>query len=114
LWATLLLVAFSFPLIGPALFASDAQSNLPSCCRREGKHHCGMASMAARDADPTGPVLHTSRCAQSTPGLIGSSRAIVAAVASHPAGHAQAEILFHISYSRSGQKRGPPALLPLT
>lgn len=80
--------------------------------------------MAARDADPTGPVLHTSRCAQfpgakaapaqSTPGLIGSSRAIVAAVASHPAGHAQAEILFHISYSRSGQKRGPPALLPLT
>jgi hypothetical protein len=46
--ASLLLALLSFPLIAPLLLANTA-SDLPSCCRRNGKHRCAMA-----DAD--GPV----------------------------------------------------------
>ena len=35
--AILLLAVFSFSLISPALFASETESNLPACCRRDGK-----------------------------------------------------------------------------
>jgi len=37
--AFLLLAVFSFGLLAPA-FAAAADSNLPSCCRRAGRHHC--------------------------------------------------------------------------
>ncbi|HEV8147677.1 MAG TPA: hypothetical protein VGP79_14910 [Bryobacteraceae bacterium] len=127
LWASLLLAAFSVPLIGsligPALLASEVESKLPSCCRRDGKHSCGMASMPSHDAEPSGPLLRTSRCSQfpgakaapsqSTLGVIGNPHGISAAVVSQPAANAQAEILFHVSYNRAGQKRGPPSLLSL-
>ncbi len=46
--AVLLLVLFGVSLLAPA-FASEADSNLPACCRRAGKHHC---SMAARSGSP--------------------------------------------------------------
>ena len=127
LWASLLLAAFSVPLIGsligPVLFASEVESKLPSCCRRDGKHSCGMSSMASHDSEPPGPLLRVSRCSQfpgakatpsqSTPGVTGKTHGVSAAVVSQPAAHAQAEILFHVSYNRAGQKRGPPALLSL-
>jgi hypothetical protein len=123
----LLLAAFSVPLIGaligPALLASEVESKLPSCCRRDGKHSCGMASTSSREAEPSGPLLRAARCSQfpgakvapsqSAPGVIGNTHGISAAVVSQPAAHAQAEILFHVSYNRAGQKRGPPALLSL-
>jgi hypothetical protein len=39
--AILLVFLFGFSPIASALFVDD-QSNLPACCRRDGKHHCGM------------------------------------------------------------------------
>ena len=39
----LLLALFSFSLISPAVLASDADSKLPACCKRNGKHHCDAA-----------------------------------------------------------------------
>ena len=61
LWAATLVVLFSLSLIGPALSASSPESNLPACCRRDGKHHCAM--MAMQSAASSGPVLAGARCA---------------------------------------------------
>jgi len=56
--AVLLLILFSFSLLAPAL-ASNADSNLPACCRRAGKHHC---SMAAHSGSPqNGPGLAANK-----------------------------------------------------
>ncbi len=61
--AILLVFLFSFSLIGPALFV-DAESDLPACCRRDGKHHCGMAgdmAAAMADAPLSGPAADALR-----------------------------------------------------
>jgi len=40
-----LLLAFSLPVILPALaLGQDPESNLPACCRRNGKHHYMMSA----------------------------------------------------------------------
>jgi hypothetical protein len=59
--AILLAALFSFELIAPALLA-DAASDVPACCRRNGKHHCAMADGSGEA--PTGPSLKSleSRC----------------------------------------------------
>jgi hypothetical protein len=116
--AILLLALFSFPLITPALFASDEDSNLPACCRRGGKHHCAM--MAMQSESPSGPAAQAARCssfpaASEIPGRPAVSlpavfQAIFAGLLSHPASCPQAEALCRISYSRAGQKRGPPVV----
>jgi hypothetical protein len=43
--ALLLVAVLSFPLIAPVLLANTA-SDLPACCRRDGKHHCAVVDMA--------------------------------------------------------------------
>ncbi len=116
--AILLMVLFSFPLISPALFASDAGSNLPACCRRGGRHHCAM--MAMQSESSSGPAMQVGRCPlfPTTGEIPGSpavslppvSQAIFAGLLSHPASCPQAEVLCLISYSRAGQKRGPPVV----
>jgi hypothetical protein len=113
--AILLLAVFSFSLIGPAMYASDADSNLPACCRRDGKHHCAMA---ANRTDSSAPALQASKCPafpgslgvpiQPTGGLVSVSQAVFAAVVSHPASQPQVQALYRVSFSRAGQKRGPP------
>src|ERR1041384_748053 len=55
-WAILLLALFSFPLISPAVLASDARAKLPACCRRDGQHHCTAT------ASTGGPGLQAARC----------------------------------------------------
>jgi hypothetical protein len=115
----LLVSLFSFALIGPAVSASDADSQLPACCRRDGKHHCAMTEN--QPAPSVGPLLHAARCpsfpaakavpASRTLGLVRISQAIFAGLVSHPASRPQTEALYRISYSRAGQKRGPPTLL---
>ena len=42
----LLVALFSISLFTP-LLADDQRSNLPICCRRDGKHHCSMPAPAA-------------------------------------------------------------------
>ena len=119
--ATLLLALFSFSLISPALLASDPESNLPACCRRDGKHHCAMmgAMMAMQSESPSGPSLQPARC-PSFPGasaipaspaasLPGTSRTVFAGFLSHSVFLPATDTLSLSSYSRTGQKRGPPA-----
>jgi hypothetical protein len=125
LLSILLLAVFGMPFISP-LFAmtAKAESNLPACCRRNGKHHCTMgvtvrsrltnqspefqaplekcpycpASVAVVHCDTFGPPTH---------------QAIFAELIAHPAGTAQTESKLRISRSRSRQKRGPPASITL-
>jgi hypothetical protein len=61
LWAMLLLGMFSFTLIGPALATSDSEADLPACCRRDGKHHCGMLESKA-GASQAGPAWQSAKC----------------------------------------------------
>jgi hypothetical protein len=117
--AILLMALFSFSLISPAVFASDDDSRLPACCRRGGKHHCTMTSSPSESSSdravqagrcpffPTGQAVPASRIVS----LPGESQAIFAGLISHPACRPQTEALCRISYSRAGQKRGPPTFL---
>ena len=114
--ASLLVAMFSFALIAPAVFASDPDSKLPACCRRDGKHHCGMMSHTESHG---GPAAKTARCdlfpsggdviASQIAGLPGIARAIFTGFFSRPAALAHTETVSRISYSQAGQKRGPPA-----
>ena len=119
----LLLAAFSFPLIGPALIASDTESNLPSCCRRAGKHHCAVLGLADSQDLPSGPAARATRekCPKfpnsgAVPGysktvLLKAALTLSASLTSHSAVQSQAEAPYRASFSRSRQKRGPPILL---
>jgi len=117
--AVLLVTVFSFSLISPAVFASDADARLPACCRHGGKHGCAMK--ASQTAPSSGPSVLAGRCrffpsAKAIPpgrtvSLPGVSQAIFAGLLSHPASHPQTEALYRISYSRAGQERAPPTLL---
>jgi hypothetical protein len=120
-WAVWLLAMFSFSPIVPTTL-TDAKSNLPACCRRAGVHHCarhtadeqesssGPAVRAIRHACPYFPAT-TSVPGQSNTVLPEDSRAIFASLLSHPAVQAQTEARYHVSFSPSHQKRGPPAPL---
>ena len=120
--AILLVGTFSFSLLGPAWFV-DADSNLPACCRRDGKHHCAMMDKADPGEAPSGAAMKLwgARCpcfatACTFPpdfqtALPGASPLAFAWVLQHPVVQAQAEAGYRISFSRSRQKRGPPSLL---
>jgi len=58
--ASFLAAVFSFPLIAAAVHA-HAASDLPACCRRNGKHHCAMADMARQGELPAGPAVTASQ-----------------------------------------------------
>jgi len=52
----LLLAVLSFPLITSVLLAISAPP-LPSCCRRNGSHHCAMLDIAEQRESPAGEVM---------------------------------------------------------
>jgi hypothetical protein len=114
--AILLVAHFSFSLISPSVFASDADSKLPACCRRNGKHHC--ARMATESESSSGPAVQEGRCsffptvegvpANKTVAVSGISQNGFAQPVSHPTSAPQTESLCHSSYNRAAQKRGPP------
>ena len=114
--ASLLLVLFSFPLISPAF--ADFDSNIPACCRRAGKHAC---ELAGHRHSGSGPQFASPYCPQFPGRAIPASarltgralmaRAYFALRASRPAHHEQTHALYWLSYSRTGQKRGPPVSL---
>jgi|ERR1700722_16798159 hypothetical protein len=115
--ASLLLALFSFPLIAPILRADD-DSSLPSCCRRNGKHHCST-DLASGDT-ASGPALKAihPRCSNypstiaiprgSSVAFLKNSPSIGAFLVSYPSVEARSEIQYRVSFSRSRQKRGPP------
>jgi hypothetical protein len=116
--AILLLALFSFLLIGPAVFASDPEANLPACCRRRGKHHCtvGTQTSATEVSLQTGacPNFLTIRAvpASVNTGMAEPYVAEFTSLLSHPVSRPQTETLLHIWFSLAGQKRGPPLSRP--
>jgi hypothetical protein len=122
--AILLVFLFSFSLIGPALFV-DAESDLPACCRRDGKHHCGMAgdmAAAMADAPLSGPAADALRLKcpfypigatlpEIGPALVVASPGTGLSVVHQIPDAAQAKDGYRISHFDSHRKRGPPALL---
>ena len=122
-FAILLTMLVSFPLILPA-FVSDPSANLPACCRKNGKHGCGMANMAGHSvSDSSQPSIQSvkTKC----PFYPSSNSGPVSSIAlnhdtaqlffgeeiSRPALQAQTEARYRISFDRACQKRGPPAFL---
>lgn len=119
--AALLLLVLSLPLITP-LFASGVdESQLPACCRRNGKHHCAMAaSEATLGGIPAGTVVIAEKCPYSPFGcpqlmlphvFLRSSMGLSARPASISRIAGEAEAGWRISTDRARHKRGPPATL---
>ena len=122
-FAILLTMLVSLPLILPA-FVSGANAKLPACCRKNGKHGCGMANMTGQAvSDSTQPVIgsvkvkcpfypsNNSGPATSLALNHDAAQLFFSEVISHPALHAQTEARYRISFTRACQKRGPPAFL---
>lgn len=117
----LVLLTFGLSLAAP-LLAAPAEAQLPACCRRDGKHKCGMmmARQAASSSSSPGFNTLAMKCPfypKSAPtsavthldALI-PQQLFAGSVAQPAAAIAQAEALYRISFARSSQKRGPPAL----
>jgi hypothetical protein len=113
--AILLICLFSFSLMAPLLLAQGADTGIPECCRRAGKHHCSVAGTShsgvavaancplyghAGMATPTGATVHLK-----------PSQSSFAAIRMFPAAAASSVSHHRLSYSRSSQKRGPPEFL---
>jgi hypothetical protein len=117
--ASFLLAVLSFPLIAPILCANPG-SNLPPCCRRDGKHRCAMAMAAMETESSSGPAFRAvqARCpyypatapipSERNAALLKDASAIFTSLLSHPAVQVSGETRCRVSFSRSHQKRGPP------
>ena len=120
--AILLVFLFSFSLIAPALSVGD-ESNLPACCRRDGKHHCGMMARDMADAPSSGLLADATRMRcpffpgagavvpEAAPVLLAASQTAGISTVAQIADQAQAEAGYRISFHCSHHKRGPPTIL---
>jgi hypothetical protein len=108
---------FGFTLAAP-LFAFDTANGLPECCRRNGRHHC-MGEMVS---DPGARTISAvaPKCPnwpKSTPApspnslACAQARSLGTPLYAHPESAPQTEARYRIAFSRSRQKRGPPAIL---
>jgi hypothetical protein len=121
--AAILLVLFSYPLIAPAFASGPDDSQLPACCRRNGKHHCAMLAEMALENIPSRfvtlsekcPYAPFARCPLMLPhSFTPSARRTVAGPSQGPAILVRAaEAGYRISADRTRHKRGPPRLLSL-
>ncbi len=123
-WAAILVVLFSFPLIAPAFASSPDDSQLPVCCRRNGKHHCAMqatevapGNIASRfvTVSEKCPYAPFTRCPLMLPhSFAPSASSAVAGLTQGPALIVRAvEAGYRISADRARHKRGPPRLFAL-
>jgi hypothetical protein len=64
--ALLLLLLFGLSLLSP-LVGSDENTNLPTCCRRGGKHRCSMDDRTGSGG--SGPAFRANRRCPSYPGF---------------------------------------------
>src|ERR1035438_9454472 len=122
IFATLLLAVLGFTAALPLVFA-DPDSVRPVCCRRDGKHQCGMMAGQAKEESSSEPAFRAVRAtcpyfpsSGAVPRYPGAAKpeaspAIFACLVSHPAIHAQGEARYRISFNRTHQKRGPPILV---
>jgi len=116
----LLLFSFGNSLILPFLTA-PGEPKLPACCRRDGSHHCAKKPSAKESSESS---LALSRSSAKCPfyplgkAIPAAEKSVVlkprfvlqATIISRPAALEQTEALFHMSFSRALQQRGPPSL----
>jgi hypothetical protein len=114
-----LLLLFSLPLISPLLaLTAGSDANLPTCCRRNGAHHC---TRVTPPADPSAPGINFSTIPQhcpAYPAVITQARhgdlsfhaasLIFAGIVSHPTVKPQTQARARVAFDISRQKRGPP------
>jgi hypothetical protein len=119
LLAISLLVVLSLSFVSPLLaLSTKTGSDLPACCRRNGRHHC-MSGAAAGLTQYAAPTLNGSAekcpyCPRATAVVheafsVPTAQAVYAGLIAHPAVAAQTESKLRISLGRARQKRGPPA-----
>jgi len=109
---------FCWMLIAP-IFALDVESNLPPCCRRNGKHHCMMRMTGLLGKDPgfasvseKCPYRPVSTCAVRTPVFVSeASQHFFSNIVTHPASAPMDEAYSHNSILINHPKRGPPSPL---
>jgi len=119
--ALILLAVFSFPLVAPA-FAANADSPLPACCRRDGKHRCAMLSgyretrspaiSAIQSQCPYYPATTSTPASEGNAAILKTRQAIYASVPGEPAFAALMDVQYRADLCRAHQKRGPPTQLP--
>jgi hypothetical protein len=116
--AFILCALITWLVVLPLLLPS-AESVLPECCRRNGKHHCVMVTAESANAAPAFTTIK-AKCpycpaiaisTQAHAGTISMSAAIFAGLVQHPAVSPQIEASYRISHDRARQKRGPPSSL---
>jgi hypothetical protein len=117
--AITLFAVLTMPVVLPLVASpADAESLLPACCRRNGKHHCAMMATMERESRELGfgrqPDLCPYRSSKLTLAHTFSfyppaSFAFYAAVLQHPAVHQQTAIRRLVAEARCHQKRGPPS-----
>ncbi len=115
--AITIVLVFGFSLAAP-LFAVDAASSLPECCRRNGSHHCagGMTTdPTARTVSSIAPkcpnfpkAIAATQLTAFTPEV---TRSTGTPLYAHPAAAPQTAARYRVAYARSRQKRGPPIIL---
>ena len=117
--STSLLMLFLLPLRSPLFAANAVETNLPSCCRKDGRHQCAMPSMTMSSATSTGAIQAVMRekCPCSPAPLVTAhpelsrdeARATTfLGIIGLETCVAQTEARYRISFDRSRQKRGPP------
>src|SRR5215831_14683930 len=102
--AILLLAVFSLSLMSSALLW-DTASNLPPCCRNNGKHRCAMGAAEPLAPGMTGTAIRTkcpyfpaSGAASAHPltALLNDLSTTFGLVCTHPAGQAQTEARYRV------------------
>jgi len=120
LLAISLLVVLGLSFVSPLLaLGTKTGSDVPACCRRNGRHHCmsgsaGQASLT-QYASPSFngspekcPYFPRSIAVVHGAFSVPTAQAVYAGLIAHPAVAAQTESKLRISLGRARQKRGPP------
>jgi len=120
-FAVTLVLVFSLPLIAPLLTSTPDDSQLPACCRRNGRHHCAMSMQMGNvpsrfrvvtERCPYSPFAHTPLL-QPHPFISVSAPAASRQAVGPAAIVGAAEAGYRVSADRARHKRGPPGLLAL-
>ncbi|MBW4026938.1 MAG: hypothetical protein HIU93_06005 [Acidobacteria bacterium] len=117
-WALLLL--FGLMPAAPLFASTPTEASLPACCRRNGNHHCAMSMAGGAAAATSGRTIAKvpERCpclpkstAPASSSSLSQPTAFRQTVSLHIQQNSpqQAEARYRLSFSRTRQKRGPPA-----
>jgi hypothetical protein len=114
LLAILLLAAFGLPAVAPLLAQTqDPDQNLPTCCRRNGTHHCALSIAAQNNNAPIisvrCPVFpQHATAATLTPVAFLLTHASIKLLIVTLSAAVRDEVQCHLFRERTHHTRGPP------